>query len=127
MDQTAREAVSAQFVVASGSLPPGVPTDFYQRIADMCSETGTRFILDTSGAGLQHIRGGVSVLKASVRELRECVGRDLATESEQLDAAHEHNRLRARRGRRGVVGSSGRIACHTDRKATDSPPFRCVQ
>ena len=89
VDQLRAETVSAQFVVASGSLPPGVPTDFYQRIADMCNETGTRFILDTSGAGLQHIRGGVSVLKASVRELRECVGRDLATESEQLDAAHE--------------------------------------
>ncbi len=82
-------ASSAQFVVASGSLPPGVPADFYQRIAEVCGETGTRFVLDTSGAGLQHVHHGVSVLKASVRELRECVERDLTTESEQLDAAHE--------------------------------------
>lgn len=82
------EAMTAQFVVASGSLPPGVPADFYQRIADVCGETGARFVLDTSGAGLQHVHRGVSVLKASVRELRECVGRDLTTESEQLDAAH---------------------------------------
>ena len=83
------EAASATFVVASGSLPPGVPADYYQRIADVCGETGTRFVLDTSGAGLRHVNRGVFVLKASVRELRECVERDLTTESEQLDAAHE--------------------------------------
>lgn len=83
------EAASAQFVVASGSLPPGVPTDFYQRIADVCGEVGVRFVLDTSGAGLQHVTRGVFVLKASERELRECVGRELTTEAEQLDAAHE--------------------------------------
>lgn len=89
VEQLHRQAMSAQFVVASGSLPPGVPSDFYQRIADMCGEIGARFVLDTSGAGLQHIKRGVSMLKASLRELRECAGRELATESEQLDAAHE--------------------------------------
>jgi 6-phosphofructokinase 2 len=89
VNQLRAEASSAKLVVASGSLPPGVPVDFYQGIADVCGETGARFILDTSGAGLQHVRCGVSVLKASVRELRECVGRDLAAEAEQLDAAHE--------------------------------------
>jgi 6-phosphofructokinase 2 len=89
VNQLRVEASSAQFVVAGGSLPPGVPADFYQRIADMCGETGARFVLDTSGAGLQHVHHGVSVLKVSGRELGECVARDLTTESEQLDAAHE--------------------------------------
>lgn len=42
-----------------------------------------------SGGGLRHIRSGVFVLKASVRELRECVGRDLVTEADQLAAAHQ--------------------------------------
>lgn len=79
----------AGFVVASGSLPPGVPTDFYQRIAEICADLGVLFVLDTSGSGLRHIRSGVFLLKASVRELRECVGRELADESEQLAAARE--------------------------------------
>ncbi|WP_264074701.1 1-phosphofructokinase family hexose kinase, partial [Mycolicibacter minnesotensis] len=74
VEQLHRQAMSVQFVVASGSLPPGVPSDFYQRIADMCGEIGARFVLDTSGAGLQHIKRGVSMLKASLRELRECAG-----------------------------------------------------
>jgi 6-phosphofructokinase 2 len=82
-------ATSAKLVVASGSLPPGVPMDFYQRIADICRDLGVLLILDTSGCGLQHITSGVFLLKASVRELRECVGRELATESEQVAAAHE--------------------------------------
>jgi 6-phosphofructokinase 2 len=80
---------SADFVVASGSLPPGVSADFYQRVADICRERGALLILDTSGAGLRHISSGVFLLKPSVRELRECVGRELISESEQLAAAHE--------------------------------------
>jgi 6-phosphofructokinase 2 len=80
---------SADFVVASGSLPPDVPAGFYQRVADICRERGALLILDTSGDGLRHISSGVFLLKPSVRELRECVGRDLVSESEQLAAAHE--------------------------------------
>ena len=82
-------AASAAFVVASGSLPPGVPPDYYQRVADICRERGALMILDTSGAGLRYISSGVFLLKPSVRELRECVGRRLISESEQLAAAHE--------------------------------------
>jgi 6-phosphofructokinase 2 len=84
-----RVAASAEYVVASGSLPPGAPTNFYQQVALICRDADARLVLDTSGGGLQHITSGVFLLKASVRELRECVGRELATESEQLAAAHE--------------------------------------
>ena len=89
IDQLRIEAGSAEFVVASGSLPPEVSGDYYQRVADMCRHLGVRLILDTSGGGLQHVSSGVYLLKASVRELRECLGLPLATESEQFAAAHE--------------------------------------
>ena len=89
LEQLSAAAGSAEFVVASGSLPPGVPADFYQRVADICRESGALLILDTSGAALRHISSGVFLLKPSVRELRECVGRELISESEQLAAAHE--------------------------------------
>lgn len=82
-------ASSASYVVASGSLPPGVPVDCYQQVAEICCELGVALILDTSGAGLQHLRSGVHLLKVSVRELRECCGRELATETDQLLAARE--------------------------------------
>jgi 6-phosphofructokinase 2 len=89
LEKLSAAAASADFVVASGSLPPGVPSDFYQRVAGICEERGARLILDTSGAGLRHITSGVFLLKPSVRELRECVGRALITESDQFAAAHE--------------------------------------
>ena len=82
-------AESADFVVASGSLPPGVPPDFYQRVADLCRERGALLILDTSGGGLSHVKSGVFILKPSVRELRECFDRPLETEAEQVAAARE--------------------------------------
>ncbi|MGE5696213.1 MAG: 1-phosphofructokinase family hexose kinase [Candidatus Sericytochromatia bacterium] len=89
LDELRDAARSAEFVVASGSLPPGVPADFYQRVADLCRELGVLLILDTSGGGLRHITSGVFLLKPSLRELRECCGSDLATEAEQLAAAHD--------------------------------------
>ena len=89
LDKLSAAAASAASVVASGSLPPGVPSDFYQRVADICRERGALLILDTSGAGLRRISSGVFLLKPSVRELRECLGPRLISDSEQLAAAHE--------------------------------------
>ncbi len=80
---------TAKFVVASGSLPPNVHPDYYQRVADICDEHGARLILDTSGRGLQHITDGVFLLKPSVRELGQSVGRELPGDAEQLAAAYE--------------------------------------
>ena len=87
--QLRRAAASASIVVASGSLPPGVPEDFYQQVADACAELGALFALDTSGGGLKHVNAGVFLLKPSLRELRDCTGRALSTEAEQLGAARE--------------------------------------
>jgi len=82
-----RAAPGARIVVASGSLPPGVPEDFYQQVANVCAELGKTFLLDTSGGGLAHVTSGVFLLKPSIRELREDVGADLSTEAEQVAAA----------------------------------------
>ena len=85
--QLRRLATGARIVVASGSLPPGVPDDYYQQVSTVCTELGATFLLDTSGGGLAHISSGVFLLKPSIRELREHVGSSLSTESEQIAAA----------------------------------------
>ncbi|HEY0918485.1 1-phosphofructokinase family hexose kinase [Devosia sp.] len=41
-----------RFVVATGSLPPGMPTDIYARLARIARDSGARFVLDTSGPAL---------------------------------------------------------------------------
>lgn len=89
LDALRRTAAPARFVVASGSLPPGVPPDFYQRVADLCREVSAALILDASGIGLRHVTSGVHLLKPSLGELRERVGRALETEPEQVAAARE--------------------------------------
>ncbi|MEO6997950.1 MAG: 1-phosphofructokinase family hexose kinase, partial [Terracoccus sp.] len=85
----AEVASGADYVVASGSLPPGVSPDFYQRVAGMTRELGARLMLDTSGEALQHMRSDVYLLKPSIRELRDCLGRELRSEGDQLAAARE--------------------------------------
>ncbi len=87
--QLRRAIADSTIVVASGSLPPGVPDDFYQRVADLCAEIGATFLLDTSGGGLRTIGSGVFLLKPSVRELREYADRALTGEAEQVAAARE--------------------------------------
>lgn len=59
------------YVVASGSLSPGVPTDFYAHIARLANEREVRLILDTSGEALvAALEESVFLIKPNARELR---------------------------------------------------------
>lgn len=76
------------YLVASGSLPPGVPTDFYRRVAEIASGAGARCVVDTSGDALRHsVDAGVYLLKPNVRELQQLAGRELNNEQKQMEAA----------------------------------------
>jgi len=68
-----------RYCVASGSLPPGLPTDTYARIANTCSHKGTRLVLDTSGEALQEAfaHGGIYLAKPSRHELEVFAGHRL--------------------------------------------------
>ena len=77
-----------ELIVASGSLPPGVPDDFYARLARLAREQGIRLILDTAGTALEKaVREGVFLIKPSLRELRMLAHGDLESEAEQEHAA----------------------------------------
>jgi len=89
LDELRLAANFARFVVVSGSLPPDLSADFYRQVAEICRDIGAQLILDTSGIGLRHITSGVFLLKPSLRELNECVGRELTTETDQVRAARE--------------------------------------
>lgn len=76
------------FVVASGSLPPGVPEDFYARVARLSREGGARCVVDASGPALSAaLAEGVFLIKPSLRELGEHLGgAALDTEPSQIGA-----------------------------------------
>ncbi len=79
-----------EYVVASGSLPPGVPADFYARLASAARRRGTRVVLDTSGDALREgVKGGVYLVKPNLRELAQLAGAEPADEEGQLAAARE--------------------------------------
>jgi len=62
-------------LVASGSLPAGVPEDFYARVARIARQRGAGFVLDTSGPALAAaVAEGVDLIKPNLREMRELSG-----------------------------------------------------
>ncbi len=82
------EAVESGWLVASGSLPHGVPTDFYARAAAIAAKRGLPFVLDTSGEPLRAAlaQGGIALAKPSQGEFEALVGRKLRGPGE-LEAA----------------------------------------
>ena len=79
-----------RYLVASGSLPPGAPEDFYARAAVIARQIGARTVLDTSGPALRRgIESSVYLLKPNLRELGQLVGAELRDEAQQERAALE--------------------------------------
>lgn len=64
-----------RYLVASGTLPPGVPEDFYAQVSRIAAERDIGLIVDTSGPPLQHAVGpGTLLLKPNLAELRDVTG-----------------------------------------------------
>lgn len=76
-----------KFVVASGSVPPGVPDDFFARAVRIAKATGAKTVVDTSRAALAAVlKEGVSLIKPNLIELSDFVGARLDTESDRVAA-----------------------------------------
>jgi 6-phosphofructokinase 2 len=73
------EALPLDALVLSGSLPHGVPNDFYARAARLAAQRNTPVVLDTSGQALIEglNAGGLLLVKPSQGELAALVGRPL--------------------------------------------------
>ncbi|RIJ41892.1 1-phosphofructokinase family hexose kinase [Pontibacter oryzae] len=77
-----------KFVVASGSLPPGVPEDFYSQLAGIAKARGFKLLVDTSGDALLKAAGeGVYLLKPNIGELAALAGKEKISAMEQEEIA----------------------------------------
>lgn len=84
------DAELPKYVVASGSLPPGVPDDFYLQLAKMAHRRGFRLIVDTSGDALLKAAGeGVYLLKPNMNEFAALVGKEEVSALEQEQIAQQ--------------------------------------
>lgn len=81
---------SIEYLIASGSLPPGVPDDFYARLSRRASERGIRFVLDTSGLPLKKIKeAGAFLLKPNNNELCDLVESQLECKEDYIEAGRK--------------------------------------
>ena len=100
-----RDAVrSAEWLVASGSLPPGMPASVYADLIHGLAGSGTKVAVDTSGPALETvIAAGPTLVKPNRDELAEVTGLRLLTTADVIEAACRLRDL----GARAVLASLG--------------------
>ncbi|HEY2616338.1 MAG TPA: 1-phosphofructokinase family hexose kinase [Acetobacteraceae bacterium] len=98
------EQEPGEWLVASGSLPHGVPDDAYAQIARIAEGKGQHFVVDTSGPALAAAleQGGCELVKPSLGELEYLVGHELADPAQQ----DRHAMALVRRGAARMVAVS---------------------
>jgi 6-phosphofructokinase 2 len=110
------------FVVASGSLLPGIAEDFYARLGDLARWHNARLILDTHGAALKRALAG----RPYLIRLNQLEAQELADEtSAGLTPAAAASRLVAAGSAEVVVfamGERGSLVTTRDAQFTIAPP-----
>ena len=126
--QAALDAVDeagGRFVVASGSIPSGVPIDIYATAAARASALGRRFVLDTSGPALRAALGqNLYLMKPSLSELESLVGESLPGPAEQDAEALKLVRAGAADMIAVTLGAEGAILA-TAAAVIRRPALRC--
>ncbi len=80
--------INTKYLVLSGSLNEGLPTDFYQTIAEIAKAMGIKVIVDTSGEPLRKVlEKGVYLIKPNIGELAKLIGVEKLELSEVEKAA----------------------------------------
>lgn len=79
---------AAKYIIASGSLPPGVPLNIYALLAKIAKKMNAKFIVDTSGEALeQAVEEGVYLLKPNLGELATLAGKSSLRKDEAKEIA----------------------------------------
>jgi 6-phosphofructokinase 2 len=112
-----------EFIVASGSLPPGVPLDIYAKLAVIAKKKNAKLVVDTSGEALRHAASeGVFLLKPNLGELASLMGLERIEENE-LEALGKRF---IRSGHCEILvislGAAGAILISADQVCRAAPP-----
>lgn len=109
-------ASPAEWVVASGSLPRGVPEDFFARLAAPLAAQGRKLVLDTSGAALRAAleAGGLYLVKPSIGEFEAWAGRKFADHADVAAAASALVASGKAQMVAVTMGAEGGVLAHAD-------------
>ena len=81
-------AEDIRYIIASGSLPEGVPDDIYVSVARIARSKNAKFILDTSGEPLRAaLREGVYMIKPNLGELSNLAGKGMLNHQDVIDVS----------------------------------------
>jgi 1-phosphofructokinase len=105
-------AAAAQWIVLSGSLPPGTPTDWYAELVRSLRGTGARIAVDTSEAPLLALMSAgpaaaPDLLKPNAEELALLAGRPAADLEQDLASVVGAAQTLVGRGTTAVLATLG--------------------
>jgi 6-phosphofructokinase 2 len=113
---------NAEWLIIAGSVPPGVPPDFYAKLVGLAKRKKVKTLLDADGDALREgIEAGPTVVSPNQQEAERLLNRALLTRSHFLDAA---GRIRSM-GPEAVVlklGSRGAVGAFPGRMIEALPP-----
>jgi tagatose 6-phosphate kinase len=118
MEKYQKALLFSSVVILSGSLPPGVPKDYYATLVSEAKKAGKKTVLDTSGEALRcAVKAFPTVIKPNLDEMCELSGKEIRGVSSAAEAAKELFRqgipiVAVSMGEEGVVVVSEEGAYH---------------
>jgi len=123
LDELGSTEPGLDYIVASGSLPSGVPLDFYARVARIGKEKGIKVIVDAPSANLNlALREGVYLIKPNIREFKELFNGEIKEEPQIKEKACELVKTRQSEIVVVSLGAAGVIAAFDETVEHIVPP-----
>jgi 1-phosphofructokinase family hexose kinase len=103
----------ASWLMLCGSLPPGVPGDFYAQLIERAKKRGVKTLLDTDGEALSRgVEAGPTVVTPNQQEAERLLNTVLLTRSHSIAAVRKIQALGVSSvilslGSRGAIGARG--------------------
>ncbi|AKI57643.1 MULTISPECIES: tagatose-6-phosphate kinase [Streptococcus] len=104
-------------VTMSGSLPAGMPDDYYQKLITIANLNGKKTVLDCSGNALEAVLKGDSkptVIKPNLEELSQLLGKEMTNDFESLKEVLQDELFEGIEWIIVSLGANGVFAKHKD-------------
>ncbi len=112
----------ASWLMLAGSLPPGIPSNFYAKLITLARAKKVKTLLDADGEALLHgIEAGPTVVSPNQQEAERLLNRALLTRNHFIEAVKRIREM----GAESVVlslGSRGAMGAFADRIVEAVPP-----
>ncbi|MHC2835398.1 tagatose-6-phosphate kinase [Bacillus sp. F9_6S_D1_P_5] len=108
---------TASLVTISGSLPKGLPTNYYYQMLEICHENGIPVIMDSSGESLKQVmlhKEKPFAIKPNTAELSQLLGIDMEAGIIELKQALNHELFTGIEWIIVSMGSEGAFVKHSE-------------